>query len=297
MSKRKIGNFIVTLTNENTIIFPKGKITKIDLVNYYEKIAPLMLPFLKNRPISMQRFPGGILEEGFYQKDAADYFPPFVKRAPIKKHEDGIVHYVVCNNAATLVYLANLACVTPHIWLSRIDNINIPDRMIFDLDPAGNKFAEVQRAALIVHDYLDSLGLRSFAMTTGSRGIHVIVPLKRHYDFDYVRSYARRIAENIISKYPDDFTIEMRKGKRGKKIFIDVLRNAFGQTGVAPYAVRAKANAPVATPITWNEVADKLLTPTKYTIKNIFEHLKQKPNPWRGFESTNSLPKNLPEPF
>jgi len=293
MSSRKVGTYAVKLTNEKTILFPQGKITKIELVNYYEKIARYMLPYMKNRPISMQRFPEGINKEGFYQKDAADYFPAFIKRTPIKKHEDGVVNYVVCNNAATLVYLANLACITPHIWLSRIDKIKIPDRMIFDLDPSGNKFADVQKAALILHDYLDALGLQSFAMTTGSRGIHVIVPLKRRYDFDHVRSFARRIAENIIKRYPNDFTIEMRKTKRGKKIFIDVLRNAFGQTGVAPYAVRAKPSAPVATPITWDEVVDKRLTPTKYTIKNFFEHLKKVPNPWRGFGRANSLPKNI----
>ncbi len=256
-----------------------------------------MLPFTKDRCISMQRFPEGINKEGFYQKDAADYFPAFIKRAPLEKHENGIVNYVVCNNAATLVYLANLACITPHIWLSRTDKINIPDRMIFDLDPARKKFSDVQRAALILHDYLDSLGLKAFAMTTGSRGIHVIVPLKRRYDFDHVREYARAIASNLVKKYPKDYTLEMRKGKRGTKIFIDILRNAFGQTGVAPYAVRPKPFAPVATPLTWDEVADKSLTPTKYTIKNIFAHLAKKPNPWRGFNRASSIPKKMPPPL
>lgn len=300
----KLGKYLVTITHENRILFPKSGITKGELIKYYEKIAPIMLPYMKDRLISMQRFPNGIAQEGFYQKDASDYFPEWIKRVPVKKQEGGTVNYVVCNNAATLVYLANQACITNHIWLSRIDKLNNPDRMIFDLDPAGfgrvasgasgrtgakqdqssNGFIYVQQAAEIIKDFLEDLGLCAFAMTTGSKGMHIIVPLKRKYSFDEVRQFARSVATVLVKKYPERFTLEMRKQKRGKHIFIDTLRNAFGQTGVAPYSVRPKENAPVATPLFWKEVSDIKLTPTKYTIKNIFKRLDDVGDPWEKID-------------
>lgn len=274
----------VDKTNENRVLFPKSGITKGDLINYYEKIAPTMLPYMKNRLISMQRFPGGIDQEGFYQKDASEYFPKWIKRVSVKKQDGGRVNYVVCNNAATLVYLANQACITNHIWLSRIDKLEIPDRMIFDLDPSECNFTKIRQGALILKKYLEDLGLCAFAMTTGSKGIHVVVPLKRKYSFDTVRQFAKNIAETLVNKYPERFTLEMHKQKRGKHIFIDYLRNAFGQTGVAPYSVRAKEKAPVATPLFWKEVSDAKLTATKYTIKNIFKRLDEVGDPWEKID-------------
>lgn len=287
MSKRKIGRYWVTLTNEDTIFFPANKLTKLDLINYYQQIAPFMLPYLKNRPISMQRFPQGITEEGFYHKDAPDYFPPWVKQFPIKRHEGGTVHYVVVNNEATLVYLANYGCITIHPWLSRIDRIDYPDRMIFDLDPQSHHFVAIQQAALIIHALCEKIGLAAFVMTTGSRGMHVIIPLKREHTFDWVRSFARSMADYLVRIHPDRFTTEIRKEKRGKKIFIDTLRNTFGATGVAPYAVRPKPGAPVATPLSWDEVDDKRLTPTKYTIQNIFKRLKVTKDPWHSLQKSS----------
>lgn len=288
MSKRKVGKYVVTLTNEETVFFPESHLTKLDLINYYEQIAPHMLPFVKDRPISMQRFPQGIDEEGFYHKDAPDYFPPWIAQFPIKKQDQEIVHYVLINNPATLVYLANYGCITPHIWLSKIDKIDYPDRMIFDLDPSGGSFKKVQQAALILHELFDQLELSAFPMTTGSQGIHLIIPIKREHHFDWVRNFARAIAEHAVHVHPDRFTLEMHKEKRGTKIFLDILRNAFGQTGVAPYAVRAKPHAPVATPLAWNEVDDKHLTATKYTITNIFKRLAKTDNPWASFNQSRS---------
>lgn len=288
MATRKVGRYLVKTTNEKTILFPKAKITKGDLIDYYENIAPIMLPYMKDRPISMQRFPEGINSEGFYQKDAPDYFPVWIKRMPLEKQDGKIVNYVVVNNAATLVYLANQACITMHTWLSRTDKIDIPDRMIFDLDPAGKKFSEVQEAALIIREMLALLDLPSFVMTTGSRGLHVLVPIKRKHSFDWVRSFALDIATLLARAYPDRFTIEVRKAKRHGRIFLDILRNAFGQTAVTPYAVRPKPSAPIATPITWKEAGDKTLTPTKYTIKNIFKRLSKIDDPWQHINDFSS---------
>ena len=235
MSDIKVGRYTITTSRQDLVLFPQSGLTKGDLIAYYQAIAPVMLPYIRNRPISMQRFPNGIDDEGFFHKDAPDYFPSYIKRFPIKKQEDGLVNHVVCNNEATLVYLANQACITVHIWLSKIDKIEYPDRLIFDLDPSGKDFKQVQKAALMFHDFLQDLGLTPFAMLTGSRGIHVVVPIKRQHTFDWVRSLAHDIGTLFTKQNPHMFTMEIRKEKRGSRIFIDTLRNAFGQTGVAPY--------------------------------------------------------------
>ncbi len=281
MRRLKLGKYVVAVGNERKILFPKSKITKGELIEYYRRIAPIMIPYMKDRPLTMQRFPQGIDEEGFYQKDAPDYFPKWIKFKSIKKKADGYVRYVVCNNAATLVYLANQACITPHLWLSKIDKLRYPDRMIFDLDPSGRDFNLVRKAAKQLKSILDQLELPSFVMTTGSRGLHIVIPLKRGHHFDWVRSFARDIAELIVQQSPRQFTLEIRKVKRRGRVFIDILRNAYGQTGVAPYAVRPKPGAPIATPITWKEAFNPRLTPQRYTIKNIFRRLAQKDDPWQ----------------
>jgi bifunctional non-homologous end joining protein LigD len=282
MSEIKIGRHNITINHQDLVLFPQAGLTKGDLITYYQTIAPIMIPHLRNRPISMQRFPDGINNEGFFHKDAPEYFPSFIKRFPIKKQTNGFVNQVVCNNDATLVYLANQACVTIHTWLSKIDKIEYPDRMIFDLDPSGKDFKMIQKAACMFHDFLQELELTSFAMLTGSRGIHVVVPLKRQHPFDWVRALAHEIGTHFSQKNPHMFTMEIRKEKRGERIFVDTLRNAFGQTGVAPYSVRAKPYASVATPILWSQVADPKTKPDMYTISNIFPYLEKNGDPWQS---------------
>ncbi|PKN03191.1 ATP-dependent DNA ligase, partial [Candidatus Dependentiae bacterium HGW-Dependentiae-1] len=218
--------------------------------------------------------------------------PAWITREPIAKQDGGVVNYVVCNNAATLVYLANQLSLTQHIWLSRIDKLNDPDKLIFDLDPSAKKidFSLVRTKAKQIKTVLEELGLVPFVMTTGSRGLHVVVPLKRTHDFDTVRAFARDVAEYLVRQDPKNLTIEMRKEKRGTKIFIDYLRNAYGQTGVAPYSVRAKEGAPVATPISWPEIDKSSLRSDCYTIKNIFARLETVGDPWQGMHrSARSL--------
>lgn len=282
--KIRLGRYVVTTTNESKLLFPKAGITKGELIDYYQRIADVMLPYLKNRPLTMQRFPQGIKQEGFYQKDASDYFPTWISRVPIKKKQDGIVNYVVCNNAATLVYLANQLMITPHVWLSKVDKLNYPDRMIFDLDPSGKSFVLVRYAAKQLKQLLKKLALPAFVMTTGSRGVHIVVPLKRIHDFDTVRAFAHDVAAVLVQQNPKKMTIEIRKAKRKGRVFIDWLRNSFGQTGVVPYGVRAKPGAPVAVPVTWDELLNKGITPQKYTVKNIFRRLAKAHDPWKGMQ-------------
>lgn len=268
----KIDRHTIVVTNPDKRIFPVDGFTKKDVIDYYVAVADYMIPFMQERTLSMQRFPEGIASEGFYHKDAPDYFPSWIKRRGVEKQDGGIVHYVVCNNAATLVYLAQFLCLTPHLALSRIDKIDVPDQMIFDLDPSeNNDFSAVCQVALLLKNIVEEAGLVPFVKTTGSRGLHVIVPLKRQFSFDQVRQCAVAIASYAAYCAPQLITFELRKEKRAGKIFIDTLRNAFGATAVAPYAIRARQGAPVAMPIAWHELGKTCHRADQYTIKNAFD--------------------------
>ncbi len=270
----------IELSNRDKTLFPRSGITKGDLIGYYERVADWMLPHLTDRPLTMHRFPDGIQKEGFYQKDAPDYFPGWILRKEVEK-SGGTVSHVIFNDSATLVYLANQGCVTPHIWLSRIDEPRRPDRMIFDLDPSGAEIEEVRLAARRIRETLGELGLECYLMTTGSTGFHVIVPLRRELEFDDVRAFARDTASLLAHSEPRRLTVEQRKDKRRGRVFLDYFRNAYAQTAVAPYAVRAIEGAPVATPVGWDEL-DRKLVPGKYHIGNLFRRLAQKHDPWES---------------
>lgn len=291
MDKIILGRYSIDISHEDKILFPDSKITKLALINYYKRIAVRMLPFMKERPISMVRYPLGINKKGFFQKEAGIYFPKWIDRKRIKK-QDGYTNYVIINKIATLVYLANQDCISPHLWLSKIDKINYPDRIIFDLDPSGKDFSMIRRGALLLKKRSEELGLKPFAMITGSRGIHVVIPIKRKHKFDYVRKFAYELAKPLVEENKPLFTLEVRKEKRKGLIYIDIMRNAFGQTTVAPYGVRAKKGASIATPVSWKEVNSSKLKPNKYNIKNIFKRLSIIDDPWKNIsKSAVSLPK------
>lgn len=187
----KVGRYSIEISSEDKIFFPKSKITKGDVLAYYIKVASHMVSYMKGRPISMQRFPEGIMHEGFFQKEAGSYFPAWIKTVPIAKESGEKVNYVAVDNEATLVYLANQACLIFHPWLSKIDKLEYPDRIIFDLDPAGKATFELVRwTALELKKILDELKLSSFVMLTGSRGVHIWIPLKREQKYDYVKDFA-----------------------------------------------------------------------------------------------------------
>lgn len=290
----RYGRRSVEITHVDKILFPESTITKGDIIDYYAHIAHLMIPFTKDRPLTMQRYPHGITEEGFYQKNIGDYFPDWIKRAAVKNKDEGMTTYVVANDIATLVYLANQLCITPHLWLSKIDALDYPDRMIFDLDPADDDFRLVAWTANLLKNVLEELGLHPFVMTTGSRGVHIIVPLKKKDPFDVIRDFAHDIARLLEDQYPEKLTTNPRKDKRGGKLLIDYLRNSYGATAVAPFAIRAREHAPVATPVFWEELADGTLKSTSYTIKNIFNRIEEKKDPWAAFnKSAMSLTKAI----
>ena len=274
-----IGGHTVNLSNRDKVFFPESGTTKGDLVDYYRRIAGIALPHWRDRPLSMQRFPDGLKGGGFFQKDVPDYFPDWVDRVELDK-EGGTVTYVLANNVATIVYLADQGVITPHLSLARRDRPDNPDRLIFDLDPSDDDFGKVQEAASIVRAALDELEMASFVQTTGSRGLHVVVPLDRSVAFDDARHFAKTLADLAADRNGALLTVAQRKNKRGDRVFLDYLRNAYGQTAVAPYAVRAIEGAPVATPLSWDEVGAHDLGPQKYTIGNIFRRLGQRKDPW-----------------
>ncbi|TXS00554.1 ATP-dependent DNA ligase [Streptomyces sp. col6] len=277
---------IPEISRPDKVLFPDDGITKADLAGYYRTVARRMLPHLRERPLMLQRFPDGTGGHGFMQKDVPDYFPDWVHRVELPK-EGGTVAYPVADDTATLVYLAGQACITPHRFLSRADRPHHPDRLVFDLDPPGDDFAPVREAALGLHGLLEELELPSLVMTTGSRGLHVVVALDRRDDFDDVRAFARAVADALVARQPDRFTTEARKKTRGDRLYLDVQRNAYAQTAVAPYAVRARPGAPVAAPLAWEDVDDPALDARRWTLRDADALLDR--DPWHDPPRPRSL--------
>lgn len=275
------GEITVRLSHPGKVLFPDAGVTKADLADYYLEVAGTMLPHLHARPIAMERYPDGISGQRIFQKDVPAYFPSWVDRATVAK-EGGTLTQVVCENAATLVYLADLACVTPHAWLSRIDRPDHPDQLIFDLDPDGDDFAAARAAALALRSLLDELDLPSFVKTTGQRGLHVAVPLDRSDGFDAVRAFARDVARELVARHPSQLTLEQRKDRRHGRLYLDLMRNGYAQTAVPPYAVRARPQATVATPLQWEELSDGSLRPAWFTLRTVPGRIATTPDPWTG---------------
>ena len=245
----------VEISNPDKVLFPKEKITKRQLVGYYEKMAEAMLPYLKNRPLTLHRFPDGVQEQGFYQKNASDYFPDFIKTVSVKT-EEGANTQVYCNSKKSLIYLANQGTIGFHIWLSKIDKLHKPDKIVFDLDPPENSFKKVKKAARIIGDFFKEEGKDPQLMTTGQNGLHVWYTQRRTKNFDSVREEIKSLAQQMEKQHPDLLTTAVRKNKRDGKIFVDYLRNAYGQTSVCPYSVRPNKHAGIAKPISWEELED-----------------------------------------
>lgn len=279
----------VKITHPDRVLFPDSGLTKADLAGYYERVAPLMLPHLKGRPVSMQRFPDGVERAGFFHKDAPAYFPAWIKRAKVEKAGGSVTHAVV-NDADSLVYLANHGTITPHVWLSRADRPRRPDRLVFDLDPSRDDFAQVRKAARDLALLLEELGLTAYPMVTGSRGIHLWVPIRRDRDTEDVKAFTRAVARVAAARHPRDLTTEWRKEKRHGKILVDVARHGYAQTVVPPYAVRPRPAATVAMPVALESLSDSQLRPERWTIVNAFRRLARARDPWEGFfDSARSL--------
>jgi bifunctional non-homologous end joining protein LigD len=281
MPVRHYGPYRVELTNPDKPYFPEAGLTKADLVEYYDEVAELMLPGLRDRPLSLQRFPDGLSGPGFYQKRVSPHFPDWLKTVVVASEGEPLRQPVVTNRAS-LVYLAGQGTVTFHPWLSRVDAIEHPDQLILDLDPSDDDFERVRRAAFLLRALLDEIGLASYVRLTGSRGVHIVTPLDRSTPFDEVREFSRDVAVALAARRPGDLTVEIRKAKREGRVFVDWLRNAYAQTAVASYSVRARPLAPVVTPITWAELQDPRIGPRSYDVRNIRQRLERVDDPWRG---------------
>ena len=282
----RVGNIRVDLSNTGKVFFPGDEITKGDVIGYYREVASWMLPYLRDRPVAMARYPDGITGQRIFQKNVPDYFPGWVSRAEVSK-QHGRLQHVICDKPATLVYLANQACIELHVFLSRVGSLGNPDQLVFDLDPPDDQqFGHVRRAALALRELLEGeLGLTAFVKTTGGKGLHVHVNLTAAADFDSVRAFTRQAGGLLAARHPGLVTTAQRKDKRGRLVYIDIMRNAYAQTVVAPYVVRARPGAPVAVPLHWDEVADARLTPARFTLRSVpgrLSELGRSGDPWSG---------------
>jgi bifunctional non-homologous end joining protein LigD len=277
------GGISVPLSHPGKVFFPDDGITKGDLAEYYRTVASRMLPYLRERPIAMARYPDGINGQRIFQKNIPGYFPDWITRAEVKK-QGGVVEHVICDKPATLIYLANQGCIEPHIFLSRLDRLDRPDQLVIDLDPPGQAgFARARQCALWLRELLDDdLRLTGYVRTTGGKGLHIHVPLDRREDFEAVRDFARAVTELLAARHPDVMTTEQRKEHRGDRVYLDIMRNAYAQTVVAPYAVRARPGAPVATPLHWREVEVEKLSPAWFTLRTVPDRLARVEDPWAG---------------
>ncbi|HVX52728.1 MAG TPA: DNA ligase D, partial [Chitinophagaceae bacterium] len=269
-----INRHTLQLTNLLKVFWPGEGITKGDLIDYYQKIAPYILPYIKNRPMSLKRNPNGIADDGFFQKDAGEQAPGWVKTIDVfSESNEKIIHYIMCNDEATLLYLANLACIEMNPWNSTAQKIDKPSYVVIDIDPAPkNTFDEVIDTALAVKNVLDKAGIDGYCKTSGATGLHVYIPMGGKYTYDQVKDFAHIIASLTVQQLPSITSIERSLAKRGNKIYVDFLQNRKGQTLACAYSARPKPGATVSTPLLWEEVK-KGLRPSNFTIHNILERV------------------------
>jgi bifunctional non-homologous end joining protein LigD len=288
----EIGGQTVHVTNLDKVLFPEDKLTKRDLIRFYCGIAPLLLPYLKDRPLSMNPHPDGIHGKSYWVKDKPGYAPDWIETFEYRD-EKAVKHWILVNDVATLAWVANHAVIDLHPWYSRADRPEYPDWAVVDLDPAqGATFADVVMVAKVVKAGLDHLRLTGFPKTTGKRGIHIYIPIERRYTFEETRGFTEKLARMIAQVLPDKITEEWSKARRTGKIRIDYTQNVINKTLAGPYSVRPEVGAPVSTPITWEELDDPTLRPNGWTVKNIDRRVKEKGDLFRGaLELRQRLPK------
>jgi bifunctional non-homologous end joining protein LigD len=267
------------ITHPEKVLFPDDGITKGELAAYYEAIAPIMLPHLRARPVTMERFPSGIGQPGFLQKDVSKGFPEWLERVEVPK-KGGVVHHPLVGDSRSLLWLANQNCITPHVWTSRAPNLYQPDICVFDLDPSEDEPDVLRAAALAVRDVLGELGLPSWVKTSGSKGFHILVPLDGKSDFDEVAEFAHAVAEILLQRDPRNLTLEFNKADRGGRILVDTWRNGYSATFAAAYAVRAKPGAPVSAPCTWQELERGAVGPQTFTLRTMADRIAEVGDLW-----------------
>lgn len=278
------------ITHPEKILFPGDGITKGELAEYYEMVAPVMLPHIVGRPVTMERFHRGIGEKGFFQKNVVRGFPAWLERVEVGK-KDGVVHHPVVRDVRGLLWLANQNCITAHVWASRAPNVACPDICIIDLDPGDDDAKRLRRAALLVRDALAERGLTSWVKTSGSKGYHVAVPLDGMANYERVARFAHHFGEALARRDPDNLTREFYKADRAGRILVDTGRNEYSATFAAAYTVRARAGAPVSAPCTWAELESGTVGPTSFTMRNMAARLNAVGDLWQGLlECNQSLP-------
>lgn len=268
------------ITHPEKVLFPGEGITKGELASYYEAIAPVMLPHLRRRPITMERYHRGINAPGFFQKDVSKGFPEWLKRVEVPKH-GGTVHHPIANDTRSLLWLANQNSITIHVWPSRTPNLYNPDVCVFDLDPAGDDEPDLLRAAALnLRDLLAELGLPSWIKTTGSKGFHIAVPLDGKSDFGVVARFAHQVGSVLVERDPAHLTQEFAKVDRGGRILVDTGRNGYSATFAAAYTVRARPGAPVSAPCTWEEIERGEVHPKSFTLRTMAERIADVGDLW-----------------
>jgi bifunctional non-homologous end joining protein LigD len=270
---------IIPISHPDKVLFPDSGITKGELAEYYESIAPVMLPHIRNRPVTMERYHRGITEPGFFQKDVPKGFPDWLSRVEVPK-KGGVVHHPLVTDVRSLVWLANQNSITPHVWTSRVPKLMYPDICVFDLDPASEDAAAVRAAAIGLRDLLLELGLRSHVKTSGSKGFHVVVPLDGKGRMGDVAGFAHEVGTALVRRDPDRLTQEFSKADRGGRILIDTGRNGYSATFAAAYAVRAKPGAPVSAPCAWEEIERGLITPRTFTLRTMAQRIADAGDIW-----------------
>jgi bifunctional non-homologous end joining protein LigD len=279
--KLTISQHVIEVTGGGKVLFPEDGITKGELIEYYRRVASAMVPYMEDRPLIMERYPDGIDQPGIFQESVPRTFPAWIKQVTLQIRGKTI-NRVMCDDPAILVYLASQACVAIHTWLSKVDLLDHPDRMVFDLNPSEEEFEPVGTVAILLRDFLEQLELTAFLMTTGSSGLHVVVPLDRSEHFQSVRSFARNVVRILAEQNPELICPDRRKEGRGRRVCLDVSNNAYGQAVIAPYSVRPIVGAPVAKPIYWSELSDRGFRPRMYAMKNVGQWLDPKSDPWAG---------------
>jgi bifunctional non-homologous end joining protein LigD len=275
-SEIRRGKRIVRLSNLGKPYWPDERITKGDLLRYYRDVAPVLLPHIRDRPFTMKRYPDGWQGRPFFRKDVTNYAPAWIKRATVsvtsREQQKRTIEVPVVNDELALLWMVNTGCIEAHTWYSRIDRLERPDWVIFDLDPSDDVgFAETAQVALLVKGTLDELGLSSFPKTSGAHGLHVLVPIERRHTYDDTRRFATEVARAIADTHADVATTEWSKAKR-RGVLIDASQNAQGKSIASVYSVRPMPGATVSTPLDWDEV-NETLDPSLYTMEEVLDRL------------------------
>jgi len=270
----------VVITHPDKLLFPDDGISKGELASYYEMVAPIMVPHVRARPITMERYNQGIGAEGFFQKDVSKGFPKWLQRVEVPK-KGGTVHHPIVTDTRSLLWLANQNCITPHVWTSRAPNLHHPDICVFDLDPSRDDEPDVLRAAaLALRDLLEDLNLPSWVKTSGSKGFHVVVPLDGKAGIGEVAGFAHRVGTMLVKLDAAHLTQEFSKADRGGRIFVDTGRNGYSATFAAPYAVRAKRGAPVSAPCRWEEIESGAVEPRTFMLRTMAARIEEVGDLW-----------------